>query len=87
MFLEKHADDLNTVKTLLKLALFLAIPIGLIFVEPDLSTTLCICATLFIVIFIAGLSLKIIGIAVLCSFRVLVDSLVYTAGQPPTDTE
>ena len=65
MYLEKHADDLNTVKTLLKLALFLAIPIGLIFVEPDLSTTLCICATLFIVIFIAGLSLKIIGIAVL----------------------
>lgn len=64
-FLEKHADDLNTAKTLLKLAAFLAIPIGLIFAEPDLSTTICICATLFIVIFIAGLSLKIIGIAVL----------------------
>ena len=59
------ADDLNTAKTLLKLAAFLAIPIGLIFAEPDLSTTICICATLFIVIFIAGLSLKIIGIAVL----------------------
>ncbi len=65
VFLEKHADDLNTVRTLVKLAVFLAIPIGLIFVEPDLSTTLCICATLFIIIFIAGLSLKIIGIAVL----------------------
>ena len=65
VFLEKHADDLNTAKTLLKLAAFLAIPIGLIFAEPDLSTTICICATLFIVIFIAGLSLKIIGIAVL----------------------
>ena len=35
------------------------------FAKPDLSTTICICATLFIVIFIAGLSLKIIGIAVL----------------------
>ena len=48
VFLEKHADDLNTAKTLLKLAAFLAIPIGLIFAEPDLSTTICICATLFI---------------------------------------
>ena len=65
VFLEKHSDDLNTLKTLLKLAAFLALPIGLIFAEPDLSTTICICATLFIVIFIAGLSLKLIGIAVL----------------------
>jgi cell division protein FtsW (lipid II flippase) len=40
VFLEKHADDLNTAKTLLKLAAFLAIPIGLIFAEPDLSTTI-----------------------------------------------
>ena len=65
VFLEKHYDDLNTVKTLLKLAAFLAVPIGLIFAEPDLSTTICVCATLFVVIFIAGLSLKIIGAAIL----------------------
>lgn len=65
VFLEKHSDDLNKLKTLAKLALFLAIPIGLILIEPDLSTTICICATLFVVIFAAGLSLKIIGIAVL----------------------
>ncbi len=65
VFLEKHSDDLNTLKTLLKLAVFLAVPIGLIFAEPDLSTTICICATLFVAIFIGGLSLKLIGIAVL----------------------
>lgn len=65
VFLEKHIDDLNKARTLLKLALFLAIPVGLIFAEPDLSTTICLCATLFVVIFIAGLSLKLIGIAVL----------------------
>lgn len=65
VFLEKHSDDLNTLKTLLKLAVFLAAPIGLIFAEPDLSTTICICATLFVAIFIGGLSLKLIGIAVL----------------------
>ena len=39
VFLEKHSDDLNTLKTLLKLAAFLALPIGLIFAEPDLSTS------------------------------------------------
>lgn len=65
VFLEKHSEDLNTLKTLLKLAVFLAVPIGLIFAEPDLSTTICICATLFVAIFIGGLSLKLIGIAVL----------------------
>ncbi len=65
VFLEKHSDDLNTLKTLLKLAAFLAVPIGLIFAEPDLSTTICLCATLFMIIFVAGLSLKLIGIVVL----------------------
>lgn len=65
VFLEKHVEDLNTAKTLLKLAAFLAVPIGLIFAEPDLSTTLCLCMALFIVIFVGGLSLKIIGIMAL----------------------
>ena len=65
VFLEKHAEDLNKLRTLVRLAIFLAIPIALILAEPDLSTTLCHCAVLFIMIFIAGLSLKLIGIAAL----------------------
>lgn len=65
VFLEKHSETLNTVKTIAQLALFLAIPVGLIIAEPDLSTSLCIFFTLFMVIFIAGLSLKLIGIAIL----------------------
>lgn len=65
VFLEKHAEDLNKLRTLVRLAIFLAIPIALILAEPDLSTTLCHCAILFIMIFIAGLSLKLIGIAAL----------------------
>jgi rod shape determining protein RodA len=63
VFLEKNLDTLNTVRTLLKLAVFLAIPIGLIVAEPDLSTTLCIMGCLFIIIFVAGLSLKLLAIA------------------------
>lgn len=65
VFLEKHEENLNTIKTLAQLAVFLAVPIGLIAAEPDLSTSLCIIFTLFIVIFVAGLSLKLIGIAAL----------------------
>lgn len=65
VFLEKHSEDLNSLKTLAKLALFLAVPVGLIAIEPDLSTTICLCGTLFVIIFAAGLSLKLIGIAVL----------------------
>jgi rod shape determining protein RodA len=63
VFLEKNLDTLNTVRTLFKLAVFLAIPIGLIVAEPDLSTTLCIMGCLFIIIFVAGLSLKLLAIA------------------------
>lgn len=65
VFLEKNHENLNTPKVLAKLAIFLAIPIALVAAEPDLSTSLCIFVTLFIIIFIAGLSLKLIGICLL----------------------
>lgn len=65
VFIDKHYETLNSLKTLFMLALFLAFPVSLIAAEPDLSTSLCIFATLFIIVFIAGLSLKIIGIAIL----------------------
>ncbi len=65
VFLDKHAEDLNSVKTLFRLAVFLAVPIALVAAEPDLSTSVCMMVTLFVVIFVAGLSLKIIGIAAL----------------------
>ena len=65
VFLEKNYEDLNTPKVLAKLAVFLAVPVGLIVAEPDLSTSICIMVTLFIVIFVAGLSLKLIGIMIL----------------------
>ena len=71
VFLDKHHDELNTFKCLMKLAAFIAVPAALIFIEPDLSTTLCLLFTLFIVIFVGGLSLKLIGIMVL----ILVPSL------------
>lgn len=43
----------------------MAVPVGLIVAEPDLSTSICVMATLFIIIFVGGLSLKLIGIMIL----------------------
>ena len=65
VFLEKNYENLNTPKVLAKLAVFLAVPVGLIVAEPDLSTSICVMATLFIIIFVGGLSLKLIGIMIL----------------------
>ena len=53
VFLEKNYENLNTPK------------VGLIVAEPDLSTSICVMATLFIIIFVGGLSLKLIGIMIL----------------------
>lgn len=57
-FVECHKDDLNEWKTLGKLALFCAIPIGLILIETDLSTSIDICLIIGAIIFIGGLSWK-----------------------------
>ena len=65
VFLEKNYENLNMPKVLAKLAVFLAVPVGLIVAEPDLSTSICVMATLFIIIFVGGLSLKLIGIMIL----------------------
>lgn len=65
VFIEKNYENLNTPKVLAKLAVFLAVPVGLIVAEPDLSTSICIMVTLFAIIFVGGLSLKLIGIMVL----------------------
>ena len=51
VFLEKNYEDLNTPKVLAKLAVFLAVPVGLIVAEPDLSTSICIMVTLIFVDF------------------------------------
>lgn len=54
--------QLNTAKFLVILAALLAVPLGLVVSQPDLSTTVLLCMILVIVIYCAGLSYKIIGI-------------------------
>lgn len=57
-YLEQHKDDLNEWKTLFKMAVLCAIPIGLILIETDLSTSIDICLILAAIIFVGGLSWK-----------------------------
>ena len=64
-FFMDHEEDLNTPKTLAKSVLLLAVPLFLILEQPDLKNTLMILAVFCIIIYIAGLSYKIIGGTVL----------------------
>ena len=64
-FYMDHEEDLNTPKTLAKSVLLLAVPLFLILEQPDLKNTLMMLAVFCILIYIAGLSYKIIGGTVL----------------------
>lgn len=80
-FLETHKDSINTFKTLACYALLCAIPLILIVQQPDLSTTIDVFVILFTMLFVAGLSYKIIGIAMLCLIP-LAGSFIWYIKQP-----
>jgi len=60
-----YKNKINTWKFLLILGVFLSVPVGLVFKEPNLSTTLLTVMIIFTILYCAGLSYKIIGIMVL----------------------
>nr|WP_177298286.1 FtsW/RodA/SpoVE family cell cycle protein [uncultured Blautia sp.] len=60
-FFMDHEEDLNTFHTLAKSAVLLAVPLFLILEQPDLKNTIMITAVFCILIYIAGLSYRIIG--------------------------
>lgn len=65
-YLSDHKDTINTFKTLLGYAVLCAIPLVLIVSQPDLSTTIDLFVILVAMLFVAGLSYKLIGIVLLC---------------------
>ena len=71
-FLMKHADDLNTMKTLLKSVILLGIPIFLILKQPDLSTSIAISIVFCVMMYITGLSYKIIGGIIVAAVPVVI---------------
>lgn len=59
-FLFKRVETLNTFKTIAGVTLFAGIILGLIFIEPDLSTTIVIFLTFCAIMFLSGIHYKII---------------------------
>ena len=59
-FLMMHKDNLNEALTIIKFAILCGIPLVLILVEPNLSTTICTTLVLCLLIYMAGLSYRFI---------------------------
>lgn len=60
-FFMEHEEDLNTLRTIVKSIILLAVPLVLIYIQPDLKNTLTIVILFCMIIYMAGLSYKIIG--------------------------
>lgn len=77
-FIMDHKDKLNTVKILGMSFILLAIPLYLIYDQPDLSTSLAIAGVFCVILFVGGLSYKLIAtvLAILVPCAVVFISLV-----------
>ena len=64
-FLMDHEEDVSDKMTIIKYVILSAIPLALIVVEPNLSTTICTALVICLMIYIAGLSYKFIGTVLL----------------------
>lgn len=80
-YLTEHKDNINKAKTLIGYAVLCGIPLILIVNQPDLSTTIDLFIILSVMIFVAGLSYKIIGIIILCIIP-LSGSFIWYIKQP-----
>ena len=76
-FIMKHKDNINTVRMITACVLLIIPPIFLIFKQPDLSTTIMIVAIFCVVMFIGGVSWKVMGAAVLIGVPAFIMALRY----------
>ena len=83
VYIQEHEDDFNDWKVLARLAGLCALPLLLVVIEPDLSTTLDITFILLAVIFVGGLDTKLIRkcIIVLVPLAVLFVWYIQTPNQ------
>ena len=68
----EHEDDLNTFRTLVQSFILLAVPLVLILIQPDLKNTITVVILFCILLYIGGLSYKIIGGALLITIPLAV---------------
>ena len=80
-FFMEHEEDLNTLRTIVKSIILLAVPLALIYIQPDLKNTLTIVILFCMIIYMAGLSYKIIGGALLVAVPLAV-VLLFIVMQP-----
>lgn len=59
-YIGKYKDRFNSFKVLAPLIVLIAVPLALVFMEPDLSTTIVMFTTMCVIIYLAGLHYKII---------------------------
>lgn len=71
-FFMDHEEDLNTLRTIVKAVVLLAIPLSLILSQPDLKNTITVAILFCVMIYIAGLSYKIIGGILLISVPMVI---------------
>ncbi len=76
-FIMKHKENINTVRMILACVLLIIPPIVLIFKQPDLSTTIMVTALFCVIMFIGGVSWKVIGGAILIGVPTFIFSLRY----------
>lgn len=79
----EHEEDINDKFTLIKYAVLAGIPLALILIEPNLSTTICTALMICLMIYIAGLSYKFIGtvLIILVPIAVIFLSIVVQPNQ------
>ena len=84
-FLQKNREKINTLKILVAYAVLTGIPLFLVLKEPDLSTTIVTALICLALLFIGGLSYKIVlgGLAVaIPSFFVVLYMIASNPGEP-----
>ncbi len=86
-YLMQYADEINVPKRLLSIAVLAGIPLLLIVKEPDLSTTIVTFLILASLLFVTGLSYKLVGIAlaIVVPAILLVIAIVMQEGQTLLD--
>lgn len=75
-FFMKYQDTLNTFKMIVISLLLLGVPLLLILVEPDLSTSIIIVLVFVAMIFVAGISYKIVAVCLAIGIPAAAVSLV-----------
>lgn len=81
-FLQKHREKVNSLKILVIYAVCAAIPLFLVLKEPDLSTTIVTALICLSLLFIGGLSYKIVLGGLIVAVPTLLVGLYVIASQP-----